>query len=121
MPQACSTVTPYSRSNASISIGGQVEPPMVRRLTVCSRSPVARRCCNRPSHTVGTPAETVTRSAFISEATLAPSRCRPGITSDAPAASAEYGRPQALTWNIGTTGSTRSWKRRPNTLAALVA
>jgi hypothetical protein len=30
------------------------------------------------------------------------------MTSDAPAMRAAYGRPQALAWNIGTTGRTRS-------------
>ena len=32
----------------------------------------------------------------------------PGNTILAPVIAAEYGRPQALTWNIGTTGSTVS-------------
>ncbi len=33
----------------------------------------------------------------------------------APAIGAANGVPQALTWNIGTTGSTRSLARSPNT------
>ena len=119
MPQAWSTRTPYSSANASISMRGQAEPPTTRRFTVSSRVPLERRCCNRPSQTVGTPAEIVTRSAFISSRSEAPSRCRPGITSVAPAIGAAYGVPQALTWNIGTTGSMRSVARIPSTSGML--
>ena len=85
MPQPWETRTPYSASNASQSMRGQAEPPIMTRCTVTRRWPLARRCCSRPSQTVGTPAAMVTRSSFISPATDAPSRCRPGITSDAPA------------------------------------
>ena len=62
MPQPCSTATPYSSRNASISSGGAAEPPVMMRFTVASFSPLARRCCSRPSHTVGTPQLIVTRS-----------------------------------------------------------
>ena len=34
--------------------------------------------------------------------------CGPGITSLAPTIAALYGMPQALTWNIGTTGKITS-------------
>ena len=37
-----------------------------------------------------------------------PSIAGPGNTSLAPVMAAEYGRPQALTWNMGTTGNTAS-------------
>jgi len=37
-----------------------------------------------------------------------PSRAGPGNTSLAPVSAVVYGRPQAFTWNIGTTGSTLS-------------
>ena len=121
MPQAWSTRTPYSRPNASISIAGQAEPPQISRRRVSSRPPVARRCCSRPSHTVGTPAETVTLSALLSACRLGPSSWRPGMTSAAPTIGAAYGVPQALTWNIGTTGITRSMARRPNTSGRLTA
>ena len=62
MPQPCSTATPYSSRNASISSGGAAEPPVMMRFTVASFSPLARRCCSRPSQTVGTPQVKVTRS-----------------------------------------------------------
>ena len=61
----------------------------------------------------------VTRSWFISSARLLPSRWRPGITSAVPAIGAACGMPQALTWNIGTTGSTRSVERKPSAVAML--
>ena len=38
---------------------------------------------------------------------------RSGMHSDAPLIRAAYARPQALAWNIGTIGSTRSWKLIP--------
>ena len=44
MPQPCSTATPYSSRNASISSGGAAEPPVMMRFTVASFSPLARRC-----------------------------------------------------------------------------
>ena len=43
------------------------------------------------------------------------------MTRLAPTIGAAYGIPQAFTWNIGTTGSTRSVLRRPNTSARLSA
>ena len=39
----------------------------------------------------------------------------------APTIGAAYGVPQALTWNIGTTGSTRSMLRSPSTSGRLTA
>ena len=62
----------------------------------------------RPSQTVGTPAENVTPSDSNSSYSDLPSSAAPGNTILAPDSSTEYGRPQALTWNIGTTGSTVS-------------
>ena len=56
----------------------------------------------------GTPAEKVTPSASNSSYRDLPSRAGPGNTILAPDRGTEYGRPQAFTWNIGTTGSTTS-------------
>ena len=60
------------------------------------------------SHTVGTPADTVTFSASNSSYRLLPSSPAPGNTSLAPTMAQVYGRLQALAWNIGTTGSITS-------------
>src|SRR5690242_1195311 len=68
-----------------------------------------------PSHTVGTPPLNVTFSDSNSSYSDLPSRCGPGNTTLAPASAVEYGSPQALTWNIGTTGSTTS---RPDSAIA---
>ena len=57
---------------------------------------------------MGTPALNVTFSPSNSSYSDLPSRCGPGNTSLAPTSGTEYGKPQALTWNIGTTGSTES-------------
>src|SRR5512139_1914283 len=68
----------------------------------------------RPSHTVGTPALKLTFSASNSSYSDLPSRCGPGITSLAPTSGPEYGRPHALTWNIGTTGRMTSRAEQPS-------
>jgi hypothetical protein len=70
------------------------------------------RYASSPSHTVGTPALIVTPSVSNSSKRLLPSRCGPGKTIFAPTMVHEYGRLQALTWNIGTTGSTTSRAER---------
>jgi hypothetical protein len=60
---------------------------------------------------VGTPAAMVTFSDSISCRSECASRCGPGKTSFAPTIGAANGRPQALTWNIGTTGRSESRER----------
>ena len=62
---------------------------------------------------VGTPADSVTFSDSNNSMRLAPSSCAPGNTSFAPTSGALYGRPQAFTWNIGTTGRTTSRAESP--------
>ncbi len=64
--------------------GGQAEPPITVRSMVEKPAPDSRRWLSRPSQTVGTPAEQVTRSASISSCSDLPSRSLPGITSFAP-------------------------------------
>ena len=61
-----------------------------------------------PIQIVGTPAATVTCSLCIRSSRLGGSRYGPGNTSFAPVIAHTYGRPHALTWNIGTTGSNTS-------------
>ena len=65
MPQACATLTPAFISR-SIMKRGAAEPPMIAWRKSGSVSPVASMWPNIASHTVGTPAEWVTRSRCIS-------------------------------------------------------
>src|SRR5437868_288948 len=106
------TLTSQSSSKVSNIAGGQAEPPMIVRFMVLNFRSLFCTCVSRPCQTVGTPAETVTPSASNSSYRLLPSRPGPGNTSLAPTMQAEYGKPQALTWNIGTTGSTASRELR---------
>ena len=64
----------------------------------------ASTCASSPCHTVGTPADMVTPSLSNRSCSDLPSSHGPGNTSLAPTMHEMYGRPQALTWNIGTTG-----------------
>ena len=98
------TSTPKSSSRVRIIAGGQAEPPMTVRFRVERRRPFCFMWLMTPSQMVGTPALKVTRSDSNSACSDLPSRCGPGKTSLAPTSGALYGRPQALTWNIGTTG-----------------
>ena len=70
---------------------------------------------------VGTAAVTETFSWSRSSEMLAPSMLAPGITSLAPVAGAAKAMPQALAWNMGTTGSTLSMERMPSASALLTA
>src|SRR5450830_1768064 len=88
--------------------GGQAEPPITVRLSVLKRKPPACMCASIICHTVGTPAAKVTFSLSINSKIDLPSIAGPGNTSLAPVMAAEYGKPQALTWNMGTTGNTES-------------
>ena len=69
---------------------------------------------------VGTPAATVTFSSTIRLAIDGPERSGPGITSVAPVATAACASPQALAWNIGTTGRITSDSRAPR-LSTVIA
>src|SRR3569623_1798237 len=113
MPQACTTSMPYCLRSVFIIAGGQAEPP----ITVRRKRENFRLFCatwlSKPIHTVGTPAENVTCSCSNSSYTDLPSSAGPGSTSLAPVSGAEYGKPHALTWNIGTTGSTTSREEMP--------
>ena len=64
-------------------------------------------------HTVGTAAATVARSAAMNRASGAAWVNRLGSSRSAPTSQAAYGIPQALPWNMGTTGSRRSYWLSP--------
>jgi len=74
MPQAWATRRP-ARMKRSIIARGIAEPPqtMVCKLGGISPPLWVSTCCSRASHTVGTPAEQVTFSRFISSHSTAPS------------------------------------------------
>ena len=74
-----------------------------------------------PIQIVGTPAVTVTCSDSSRSSRAAGARSGPGITSDAPAIIAACPRPQALAWNIGTTGRILSDSDSENTADVSVA
>ena len=77
---------------------------MARRLDVSRPSSSG----STPIQMVGTPAASVTCSDSMSEARPLGDRSGPGMIRSAPQATAAWARPQALAWNMGTTGSTRS-------------
>src|SRR5262249_3487725 len=91
---------------------GQAEPPMIVRRSVVGFTLFSRMNWMRPFHTVGTPAENVTRSFSNRSKSDLPSRAGPGNTILAPIIGAENGIPHAFGWNIGTTGSTQSRDER---------
>ena len=66
-----------------------------------------------PSQMVGTPAVQVTFSSASRASRLGGSRHGPGKTCLQPTIVQLKGRPQALTWNMGTTGMTTSAWERP--------
>ncbi len=112
MPQAWQTRMPR-RSNASIREGGQAEPPIVtwpRKDTSRGR---AVSSPSRPCQMVGTAAAWLGRSRSIISASGAGWRKRSGISRLTPVMKVACGRPQALTWNCGTTTSEVSWSVRP--------
>ena len=115
MPQAWVTSTPNSSRKPRTMASGTAEPPITTRLRVESLPPVWRRWVSSICQTVGTAAEKVTFSDSSSSCTEAPSSFGPGMTSLAPTAGAEKAMPQALAWNMGTTGRTVSIAPMPMT------
>ncbi len=119
MPQAWTTRMPWRSSKPRIRAGGQAEPPMTTvRRQVTSRC-LASSSASSPCQMVGTAAPMVGRTVSIISASGAGWRKRSGISSQAPAMKAACGRPQALTWNIGTTGSVMSREVSANASAVL--
>ncbi len=107
IPQAWIARKP-SASRSSISECGIALPPITIRFSSGSVLFCARSMSRTASHTVGTPAESVTRSCSHSSITPAGSSRSIGMMKSAPTIIERNGVPQALTWNIGTIGSTRS-------------
>ena len=89
--------------------GGQAEPPITVRLSVEKRRlvglHVAQQHLPDRGHAGGDRSPSRPRSVHRPTCRPAPGR---GTPAWQPTSAAEYGMPQALTWNIGTTGSTES-------------
>ena len=69
---------------------------------------------NTPIQMVGTPAASVTRSDSMRSASAGALRSGPGITRVAPVATPAWASPQALAWNMGTTGRITSRSLTPS-------
>ena len=103
-------LSPCRFSNASIIACGAAEPPTTMRRTddVSYLPGFASSSWRIPIQIVGTPAVIVTCSCWNASSRLSPSRNGPGKTCLAPTKVQVNGKPHALAWNIGTTGSTVS-------------
>ena len=113
MPQPWITAKP-KRAMPSINEAGTADPPTTVRMGGNDqRSGSRRRASSRPSQMVGTPAVRVTPSPANRSSRLSGSRWGPGKTWLAPTKVAAKGNPQALAWNMGTTGVTVSWQDSP--------
>lgn len=112
MPQAWQSRTP-SRSYASMSEGGQAAPPMVTWVIEERSRGFAVTSANRPCQMVGTAAAWLGRSRSIMSARGAGWRKRSGMSMLMPVMKVACGRPQALTWNCGTTIRVVSLSVRP--------
>src|SRR5258706_546927 len=100
---------------------GTADPPTyIARIDDRSNFPgFASRCCSTDSQIVGTPPTIVDFSRTNRSTMFTGSRCGPGIAILAPTITQANGMPQALAWNIGTTGVTtsRSWMSMPDSSA----
>ena len=122
MPHACSTCSPCRFWKPSIIAGGAADPPTIicRSAFRSQRFGSLSSASRIASQTVGTPPAQVTFSSAIKLSTLTASRCGPGKTSFAPTIAAAKGIPQALTWNIGTTGRITSVSERPSAFGSAI-
>ncbi len=73
------------------------------------RSTLASSRPSTSNHTVGTAMARVARSSAMNRASGAACANRLGSSRSAPTSQEAYGIPQALAWNMGTTGSSRSY------------
>ena len=103
MPQACWTRIPASISRRIMNLGA-AEPPIVAARSLGSGRSFASQCWKVASHTVGTPALSVTPSRSIRSHSTAGSLIAEK-TNLIPAIPPAKGSPQLAAWNIGTTGS----------------
>lgn len=96
-----------------MSEGGQAEPPIVTWVREETSRGLAVSSASRPCQMVGTAAACVGRSLSIISASGAGWRKRSGISMLMPVMKVACGRPQALTWNCGTTTRVVSRSVRP--------
>ena len=89
MPQPCMTRMPKSSRNVCIIAGGTAAPPIVVTSSVENLRLFCFMYAIRPSQTVGTPADAVTRSLSNISYKLLPSSPAPGKTIFAPTSGAE--------------------------------
>ena len=94
---------------------GTADPPLTTalRLERSNFSSVRERKSSSPTQMVGTPRLMDTRCSLIRRQMEAGSGRTPVKTWVAPVMVAEYGTPQLLAWNIGTTAITTSRSRTP--------
>jgi len=113
MPHAWLTRIPR-RISRSIIARGMADPPHTTVLRLAGISvPAASKCCNRPSQTVGTPADVVTPSRSMKLG----QHCRivdRAVDELGPRRRARPGQTPAGTWNIGTIGSMTVRQSTPN-------
>ena len=109
---------PVASRNPSERARGTAEPPhgIARR----AETSLPSNSGKTPIQIVGTPAATVTFSVSIMSAREGALRSAPGITIVDPVATAACANPQALAWNIGTTGRTTSRSQTP-IVSAIIA
>ena len=109
---------PIVSRNPSDSERGTADPPAMTRSSELRSRPA--RSGSTPIQIVGTPAASVTFSCSIRSASAGGERSGPGITNDDPAKMPAWHSPQALAWNIGTTGRITSASQTP-TPSAIIA
>ena len=91
---------------------GTAEPPHTMARSDETSRPLSSG--RTPIQMVGTPAASVTFWLSISPATAGPVRSGPGNTMLEPAMAAAWHSPQALAWNMGTTGRITSASDTPS-------
>ena len=118
MPQLVCTVTPSRRSIRSISAGGIGAPPTTIRSSDGTSPPVRLEMLDQTEPDGGHADRD--RHAFRHDQPGEAGAVRTGVRAAparAPTAGAAKGMPQALAWNIGTTGRTVSFAVMPITSA----
>ena len=118
MPHAWRMGRPVVSRNPSESDLETAEPPqMTDRNDEVSRPTSSG---STPIQMVGTPAAMVTDSLSMRPASAPGDRSAPGMTRVAPVATPAWASPQALAWNIGTTGRITSRSQAPRVSAIIV-
>ena len=121
IPHTWVITTPWRSRKFSIIDRGTADPPQKTSRKHDRSSRVRSATRSRSLRIVGTAPVTVGRSAAMNSSSGPDVRCWPTSSSSAPARNAAYGTPQALAWNIGTIGITRSRSHRPKALALQTA